>query len=233
MRPRDAYMSIPTLKIGTTEVTDNREKAEAFLEAFFPEMADPEEEEPGLWQRNCPPIRDGIPTLVRKHLWIYLKEFIKTIFTRLVDLGYYPNQWKQAWIVVLRNPGKSDYSAPGAYRPISLLNTLGKLLEAVMARRLLYWAEKYGLLPDMQSSMGCSRVVTLIAFDLKAAFNGVHQISLDARLKAKGIPLKVRQWISSFMAGWQASVMFDDFETDRLPLENAGLAQGSPLSPIL
>ena len=53
MRPRDAYMSIPTLKIGTTEVTDNREKAEAFLEAFFPEMADPEEEEPGLWQRNC------------------------------------------------------------------------------------------------------------------------------------------------------------------------------------
>jgi hypothetical protein len=200
------------------------------------------------------PIRDGIPTLVRKHLWIYLKEFIKTIFTRLVDLGYYPNQWKQAWIVVLRNPGKSDYSAPGAYRPISLLNTLGKLLEAVMARRLLYWAEKYGLLPDMQfggrlgrnteqallvlansvdRAWGCSRVVTLIAFDLKAAFNGVHQISLDARLKAKGIPLKVRQWISSFMAGWQASVMFDDFETDRLPLENAGLAQGSPLSPIL
>ena len=171
-----------------------------------------------------------------------------------MDLGYYPNQWKQAWIVVLRNPGKSDYSAPGAYRPISLLNTLGKLLEAVMARRLLYWAEKYGLLPDMQfggrlgrnteqallvlansvdRAWGCSRVVTLIAFDLKAAFNGVHQISLDARLKAKGIPLKVRQWISSFMAGWQASVMFDDFETDRLPLENAGLAQGSPLSPIL
>jgi hypothetical protein len=53
-------------------------------------------------------------------------------------------------IVILRNPGKPDYFAPGAYRPISLLNTLGKLLEAVMAKRLSYYAETYELLPDTQ-----------------------------------------------------------------------------------
>jgi hypothetical protein len=52
--------------------------------------------------------------------------------------------------VVLRKPGKPDYAVPGAYRPISLLNTLGKLLEAVIARRLSYLAEKHGLLPDTQ-----------------------------------------------------------------------------------
>jgi hypothetical protein len=40
-----------------------------------------------------------------------------------------------------------DYSA---YRPICLLNTLGKLLEAVMARRLAYYAETHKLLPDTQ-----------------------------------------------------------------------------------
>lgn len=39
--------------------------------------------------------------------------------------------------------------------------------------------------------------------------------------------------IQSFMEGRQASIMFDDFESTREPLENAGLAQGSPLSPIL
>jgi hypothetical protein len=31
----------------------------------------------------------------------------------------------------------------------------------------------------------------------------------------------------------QASVIFDDFETRNLPLEHAGLVQGSPLSLIL
>ena len=52
--------------------------------------------------------------------------------------------------MVLRKAGKPDYSLPGAYRPISLLNTLCKLLEAVMARRLSYYAEHYELLPDTQ-----------------------------------------------------------------------------------
>jgi hypothetical protein len=52
--------------------------------------------------------------------------------------------------VVLRKPRKPDYSIPRAYRPISLLNILGKLLKAVIARRLSYLTEKNGLLPDIQ-----------------------------------------------------------------------------------
>jgi hypothetical protein len=48
--------------------------------------------------------------------------------------------------VVLWKLEKLDYLSPGFYHLISLLNTLGKLLEAVIARRLLYMAEKYGLL---------------------------------------------------------------------------------------
>eukprot|EP00136_Aspergillus_niger_P005212 XP_001395701.2 reverse transcriptase [Aspergillus niger CBS 513.88] len=274
-RPRDTYMSIPTLRVGTEEVTDNQGKAEAFLQAFFPMMAEPEPEELVNPAEELPwepiteqeiyrslrvakgttaPGRDGIPTLVWKHLWTYLKDIITMIFTKSVDLGHHPRQWRQARIVVLRKPGKPDYSAPGAYRPISLLNTLGKVLEAVMARRLSYWAEKHGLLPDTQyggrpgrsteqallvlanaidRAWAQSRIVTLIAFDLKGAFNGVYQSSLDVQLRAKGIPSKARQWISSFMEDRQASITFDDFETDDLPLGNAGLAQGSPLSPIL
>jgi len=35
------------------------------------------------------------------------------------------------------------------------------------------------------------------------------------------------------MEGRSANIKFDDFETEVAPLENAGLAQGSPLSPIL
>lgn len=83
----------------------------------------------------------------------------------------------------------------GAYRPISLLNTLGKLLEAVMARRLSYLAEHHGLLPDTQfggrpgrtteqalliltnaidRAWHRQRLITLVAFDLKGAFNRVN-----------------------------------------------------------
>jgi hypothetical protein len=75
--------------------------------------------------------------------------------------------------------------------------------------------------------------VTLIAFDLKGAFNGVNKISLDARLRAKGIPAAARKWIASFMSDRFASIGFDDFRTEVALLVNAGLAQVSPLSPIL
>ena len=44
MRPRDHYTNIPALKVGLEEVTENQDKAKAFLEAFFPKMADAEEE---------------------------------------------------------------------------------------------------------------------------------------------------------------------------------------------
>jgi hypothetical protein len=39
--------------------------------------------------------------------------------------------------------------------------------------------------------------------------------------------------IASFMSDRYASIGFDDFRTELAPLANAGLAQGSPLSPIL
>jgi hypothetical protein len=61
------------------------------------------------------PGEDGIPTLVWKQLWLYLSTAITRIFTASIELGYYPRQWKQARIIVLRKPGKSDYSVPGAY----------------------------------------------------------------------------------------------------------------------
>lgn len=89
-----------------------------------------------------------------------------------------------------------------------------------MARRLSFWAETHKLLPDTQfggrpgrnteqallvlaneidRAWLRSKVVTLIAFDLKGAFNGVNKLSLDTRLRAKGVPTRARQWIGSFM----------------------------------
>lgn len=71
--------------------------------------------------------------------------------------------------------------------------------------------------------------MTLVAFSLKGAFNGVNQLSLDARLQSKGIPSVARKWIASFMGERQASIRFDDYQTEIAPLDNTGLAQGSPI----
>jgi len=192
--------------------------------------------------------------LVWKKIWPSTSTVITKIFKAATDLGHHPKAWRRAAIVVLRKPGKPDYTTPNAYRPISLLNTLGKLLESVMARRLTYYAERYNLLPDTQfgglpgrtteqallilteaivKAWRKSKVVSLMAFDLKGAFNGVAKGVLDQCLRRKGIPSEARNWVQSFMTDRWACVKFDGYTSAATRIRFPGLPQGSPSSPVL
>ncbi len=57
-----------------------------------------------------------------------------------------PDMLKTAKIMLLRKSQKDDYTIPAAYRPISLLTTLEKMLESLMAQRLAFLAEEYSFL---------------------------------------------------------------------------------------
>lgn len=70
------------------------------------------------------------------------------IFHACVRTGYNPTHFQRSITVVLRKGGENrDYRMPKAYRPVALLNTLGKFLEAIIARRISYAMEIEGLLP--------------------------------------------------------------------------------------
>jgi len=87
------------------------------------------------------PGEDGLPMPVWMKIWPYTSTAITNFFKTATTLGHHPRAWRRAVIVVLRKPEKPDYTIPNAYRPISLLDTLGKPLESVMASRLTHYAE--------------------------------------------------------------------------------------------
>ena len=64
-------------------------------------------------------------------------------------LGWFPQRLKRAKTVVLQKPGKTlqTYRTPGGDRPIALLQTVGKVIEALVARRVTEATEAHGLLP--------------------------------------------------------------------------------------
>lgn len=63
-------------------------------------------------------------------------------------MGYYPSHFKTSVTVVLRKPaGERDYTQAKSYRPIAILNTIGKIFETIMAQRLSYMTEVHQLLP--------------------------------------------------------------------------------------
>jgi hypothetical protein len=69
------------------------------------------------------------------------------IFRVTFDLEFYPETWKLSTTVVLRKPGRPDYTIPKAYRPIALLDTMAKILSSCVAEDVAYIAEKHQLLP--------------------------------------------------------------------------------------
>ncbi|MBW0529288.1 hypothetical protein O181_069003 [Austropuccinia psidii MF-1] len=54
----------------------------------------------------------------------------------------YPVEWKEAQTAIIRKAAKDDYANPNAYRPITLLNTLGKLFDKIINNHLMHWAHQ-------------------------------------------------------------------------------------------
>ena len=68
------------------------------------------------------------------------------LFNNVCRMGVWPTHFKDSFSVIIPKPNKSDYTIPKSYRPIALLNTIGKLLTKILANRLQHDSAEYGLL---------------------------------------------------------------------------------------
>ena len=92
----------------------------------------------------------GVPNSFLKAMGPQLVAALTLVTQACLDWEYYPQAFKTARTVALWKPGKGDYQMPSSWRPIALLETLGKVVEAVIAARIRDFAESMGLLPEAQ-----------------------------------------------------------------------------------
>ena len=67
----------------------------------------------------------------------YLKNIV-TITNICFELGYWPNHFKKSITIVIPKSNKSSYDSLKSFRPIVLLNDIGKLFEKVTGDRLQF-----------------------------------------------------------------------------------------------
>lgn len=198
---------------------------------------------------------DSLPNRVIKLLASVIGEQLRRLFSACLKVGHHAEAFRRAITVVLRKPGKTTYTDPGAYRPIALLNTLGKVLEAIVAKRISKLAERCSLLPDQQYGARPGRstetallniteqvraswerdskcVVTLLSMDVAKAFDRVSHPRLLHNLRVNSVPERLVKWVESFLQDRRTSIRIGGYtsETRRV---SVGIPQGSPLSPIL
>ena len=100
--------------------------------------------------RKKAPGPDKIPNEALKVAATLISPALASIASSSFQTGYFPKCFHHSTTVVHRKEGKSDYSLPGAYRPIALENTLAKIVEKLIARRLTEVLEEHSLLPPTQ-----------------------------------------------------------------------------------
>ena len=165
-----------------------------------------------------------------------------------------PQEWRNAIIIPLLKSGK-DAGAIDSYRPISLTSCVVKLMERIIARRLIYMLDIKGTLSNTQCggrAMRCceDQIIricqavedgfqqpkphrTVMAlFDYSKAFDRVWKQKLVLNMLEYNIPVKLVRWIAGFLENRQARVCYANSFSKTVALRQ-GVPQGSVLAPLL
>ena len=92
---------------------------------------------------------DGIAPKIIKIVAKELPETILGVMNKLLRDRNFPEIWKKARLVLIPKPNKTPGLAT-SYRPICMLDTLGKLYERLIGNRLLEEIKNAGDLSDRQ-----------------------------------------------------------------------------------
>ena len=203
--------------------------------------------------RNKAPGADGITNGILHETIDILLPRLHKLFNACLQLGYCPRHFKETVTVVLRKPGKDDYTQPKSYRPIALLSTLGKALEAVIANRLAYLADVHGLLPSrhtggrklastehaihfllqrIHQAWSEGKVASLLLLDVSGAYDNVSHERLLHNLQKRRVSHKIVRWVKSFLEDRTTTIKLQEYTTPATHIKT-GVPQGSRISPLL
>jgi hypothetical protein len=154
-------------------------------------------------------------------------------------------------VISILKPGK-DPALPSSYRPISLLDTIGKLFEKILLARILHEVngrglmrdEQFGFRPKHSTSLQLARLVERIArnfgekrltgavfLDVAKAFDTVWIDGLLYKLTLLNLPSYLVHTISSYLRGRTFEASFQTATSSRRGMR-AGVAQGGLISPV-
>ncbi|KAF0703491.1 putative RNA-directed DNA polymerase, partial [Aphis craccivora] len=195
---------------------------------------------------------DSIPYCFIINLGKIAKKLLLDIYNNIWHSGVISKEWKKGIIIPILKPGKNKHTTEG-YRPITLLNTMTKIMEKIINLRLIWFLEKNEILSKEQSGFRHSRstmdnlitikteienafkhkqILGMISLDITKAYDSVwrHRIlSLLSKILTNGNMFK---YITNFLKERQFQVKVSHTLSKTFNQEN-GIPQGSSLAVTL
>ena len=170
-----------------------------------------------------------------------------------IHLEHWPNYFKWSSTVIIPKPNKTAYDYSKFFRPIVLLNTLGKLIEKVIAERLQFHVIRNNFIHPSQleglkfkstinagvalthiiwSEWVKNKTTSTLAFNIAQFFLSLNHCLLTLILEKAGLNPKVISFFADYLVRRKTNYMWNDLSSSMYEV-NVRVGQGSTLSPIL
>ena len=197
------------------------------------------------------PGMDGIyPILLQQGLDI-IESKLQRIYEICIKTGNTPASWLETKVVFIPKPGKTDYTDPKSFRPISLSSFMLKGLERLifwhinnttlkknpLHRNLYSYREGmstedalHNLVNKIEKALENNEVAVILFLDMDAAFSSASIQGITKNLKKQEVEPELVRWSENMLRNRRATATLNN-ETVTLIIEK-GTPQGGILSVL-
>lgn len=195
------------------------------------------------------PCPDGITAKPLKNAHSTIYTTLENIYNYCLETNYFPHEWKARTCRFLHKHGKPPEN-PSSYRPITLINLLGKALERIILNRMEAiksptpnsqhgFREKLGTATQLtrtvifiQNVKSRGRTACVVSLDLSKAFNTIDHLALNTKLTRKEMDSGLIKMLQSYLQDRTIRGKYLNELSDP-KTQKCGVPQGSVLGPVI
>ena len=144
-------------------------------------------------------------------------EYIANIFNACLASGYFPKKFKSAILILIPKEGK-DATVPENYRPIALLDNIGKIFEKIINSRLRQFLEDNNLYNPQQYGFRQGKSTTHVT-------NMIHECIKQNNAQGYKTAILSKDVQKAFDTVWHAGLIWKIHNKFNLPIR-PGCADG-------
>jgi retron-type reverse transcriptase len=164
---------------------------------------------------------DGITGEIYKGAFKLFPNYITALYKGCLRQGTFPTRWKRAKVIPITKPGKENSEEVSKFRPVSLLNIGGNILEKMLINQINHHANshdflnthQYGFTPQkgttdaamevknyVMEGLAGGEVIALISLDVKGDFDAAFWPSILNGLGACSCPKNFTTSLKAILA---------------------------------